>query len=402
MKKFLSILLTGILAISLLTGCGAKETQEAAQGVTDDTIKIGTIGPVSGPVAIVGVPVVHGMEAYFDMVNDEGGIDGRKIELISKDDSFKPDVALQKAEELVESDEVFAIVGQLGTPGCLATVDYFKEVGIPAVYQGSGASSFSEQKGNYFPVQPNYTMEGKLMTQYILDDLGAKTIAVIYENNDIGKEGIAGIKAKLESLGKSDALVEEVPYNPTEIDFSTHVQKLAESKPDVTIVYGNAKPTAGIVTEAKKQGFETQIVASYIVADVTLFTLAQDAWDGAIVAAWVPDITDASNEQAKLFIDTFTKYFPDETPNAFAVAGWVAGEVFVEGLRKTEGTLTWENYTKGMESFDNWSGGIAKGITYTEERRNGVEQMYFMKAKYVDETNFTYEAISDFIQLENE
>lgn len=401
MKKFLSIFLTTILSISLLAGCGTTEKEEAAQGVTEDAIKVGTIGPVSGPVAIVGIPVLHGMEAYFNMVNDEGGIDGRKIELISKDDGFKPDVALQKAEELVESDEVFAVVGQLGTPGCLSTVDYFKEVGIPAIYQGSGSSAFSQQKENYFPVQPNYTMEGKLMVQYILDDLGAKTIAVIYENNDIGKEGISGIKAKLDELGKSDALAVEVPYNPTEIDFSTHIQKLSEAKPDVTIVYGNAKPTAGIVNEAKKQGFETQVVASYIVADVTLFALAKDAWDGAITAAWVPDITDPSNEKAKLFVDTFTKYFPDETPNAFAVAGWVAAEVFVEGLKKTEGTVTWENYIKAMESFDNWNGGIAQGITYTEERRNGVEQMYFMKAKYVDDTNFTYEPISDFIQLEN-
>lgn len=404
MKKKISILLAGILSVSMLAGCQSTSSEgkkgETAQGVTDTTIKVGTIGPTSGSVAVVGIPMLHGMEAYFKMVNDEGGINGRKIELISKDDSFKPDVALQKAEELVEKDKVFAIVGQLGTPGCLSTVDYLNEKGIPAVYQGSGSSKFSQVKENYFPVQPNYTFEGGLMAKYMIDELKANKIVVLYENNDIGKEGLEGIKARLKKMGKESLLVEEVPYNPADVDFSTHIQKAAEKAPDVTVIYGNAKPTAGIVSEAKKQGFKTQFLTSYIVADVTLFTLAKDAWNGAITAAWVPDITDASNAEAKKFIDTFKKYYPDETPNAYAVAGWVAGQVFTEGLKKTKGDLTWKNYIKAMESFDDYSDGIAKGITYTKDRRNGVEKMYFMKAKYVDDKNFSYEKITDFISLD--
>src|SRR5699024_1655086 len=127
--KIVSIML--ILSIFTLTlaGCSSKGTKstdtggnkefELAQGVTEDTIKIGTLGPTSGPIAMVGIPMLHGMEAYINKVNDEGGINGRKIELIAKDDEFKADIALQKAEELIEEDEVFAIVGQLGTPGAL-------------------------------------------------------------------------------------------------------------------------------------------------------------------------------------------------------------------------------------------------------------------------------------------
>ncbi|WP_207643669.1 ABC transporter substrate-binding protein [Desnuesiella massiliensis] len=408
MKKKISILLATILSVSLLAGCkktaetGSQGTSKGkvAQGVDEKTIKVGTIGPTSGAVAVVGMPMLHGMEAYFKMVNDAGGVNGRKIELISKDDSFKPDVALQKAEELVEKDKVFAIVGQLGTPGCLATIDYMTEKGIPAVYQGSGASKFSQIKGNYFPVQPNYTFEGGLIAKYAADELKAKKIAVIYENNDIGKEGADGIKAKLKKMGKDSLLVEEIAYNPADVDFSAHVQKLAAKAPDVTVIYGNAKPTAGIVNEAKKQGFKTQFMTSYIVADVTLFQLAKDAWNGAITAAWVADITDANNVEAKKFIDTFKKYYPNEVPNAYAVAGWVAAQVFTEGLKKVNGDLTWENYIKAMESINNFGEGIAKGITYTKDKRNGVEKMYFMKAKYVDDKTFSYEKITDFIGAE--
>lgn len=401
MKKTLSILLSSILAVSVFSGCSKQASApKTAQGVDDKTIKIGTIGPTSGATAVVGVPMLHGMQSYFNMINDAGGVNGRKIELIAKDDQFKADVAMQKAEELVEKDKVFAIVGQLGTPGCLATIDYFKEKGIPAVYQGSGASAFSKAGSNYFPVQPNYTFEGNLMAKYFVDVLKANKVAVIYENNDIGKEGLAGIKDKLKKMGKDSMLTAEVPYNPTDVDFSAHIQKLSAEKPDVTVIYGNAKPAAGIVLEAKKQGVKTQFMASYIVADITLFALAKDAWNDTITSAWVPDITNASNEEAKKFVDTFKKYFPSETPNAYGVAGWVAAQVFVEGIKKSDKNLSWEGFIKAMETFNNYSDGIAKGITYTKDRRNGVEKMYFMKAKYVDDKNFKYEVMSDFMSAE--
>jgi len=400
LKKVLSVVVSTVFAASIFAGCGSRAVSgkgEVAQGVTETSIKVGTMGPVSGNLAVVGVPMLHGMDAYFKMVNDEGGVNGRKIELISKDDGFKADLALQKAEELVEKDQVFAIVGQLGTPGCLATIDYFKEKGIPAVYQGSGASAFSKVKENYFPVQPNYTFEGGLMATYATKDLKASKVAVIYENNDIGKEGLNGVKEKLKELKKENVLVAEVPYNPVDTDFSTHIQKLAEAKPDVTIIYGNAKPAAGITVEAKKQGFKTQFMATYIVADITLIQLAKDAWNDVITAAWVADITNKDNKAAAKFMETFKKYYPNETPNAYAVAGWVAADVFTQGLKNTKGDITWANYIKAMEKINNYSEGLAQGITYTKERRNGVEKMYFMKAKYNNDKDFKYEVISDFI-----
>lgn len=404
MKKTLSILLSLLLAVTVLTfGINGKlaDARSNVQGVSDKSIKIGTIGPVSGPVAIVGIPMLHGMQSYFNMVNDAGGINGRKIELISKDDSFRADLAVQKAEELVEDDNVFAIVGQLGTPGCLATISYFKEMGIPCVYQGSGMSKYSTIKKNYFPVQPNYHFEGGLMANYAVNTLKAKKIAVIYENADIGKEGLQGIKDGLAKLRKGAYLKAAVGYNPTELDFSTHVRTVAMTKPDVVIMYGNIKPCAGIALEAKKQGLSAQLMGSYVVADVSAFTLAKDAWNNVITLAWVPDITDTSNPGAKKFVDTFLKYFPKETPNAYAVAGWVAAEVFTEGLKKAGNDLSWSNFIASMEKFNNWSGDIATGITYNKVKRNGVERMYFMKAQYTDVKNYKYVRISDFVTATN-
>jgi branched-chain amino acid transport system substrate-binding protein len=151
------------------------------------------------------------------------------------------------------------------------------------------------------------------------------------------------------------------------------------------------------VLEAKKQGLKAQFMASYIVADVTMFALAKDAWNNVITTAWVPDISDTKNKGAKKFVDAFTKYYPGQTPNAYAIAGWVAAEVFTQGLREAGNDLSWSNYIKSMESLKNWSGDIVTGITYTKVKRNGVEKMYFMRAVYKDDKNFKYEKITDFM-----
>lgn len=304
MKKLLSVFLVILMLLVSLTGCGESKAT-MAQGIEKDKIVVGTIGPTSGPLAIVGVPMLHGMQAYFNMINEQGGVNGRKIELIAKDDQFKPDIALQKAEELVEKDKVFAIVGQLGTPGCLGTLDYFKEKGIPCVYQGTGISAFSKVKGNYFPVQPNYTFEGKLLVKYAIENLNSKSIAVIYGNDDAGKEELSGIKEQLKTMGKEDLLKAEVPFNTQELDFSAHIQKASQAKPDVTILVGYQKAVPGILLEAKKQGFNTQFMTSYINADLTMLNLAKEAANGVIVTAWVPDITDPNNKAAQKYIETF-------------------------------------------------------------------------------------------------
>jgi branched-chain amino acid transport system substrate-binding protein len=235
------------------------------------------------------------------------------------------------------------------------------------------------------------------MASYAINNLKSKKIAVLYENNDIGKDGLNGIKAKLSKLRKGAFLGVAIPYNPTEVDFSSHIRLIAKAKPDVVIVYGNAKPVAGSVLEAKKQGLKAQFMASYIVADVTMFALAKDAWNNVITTAWVPDISDTKNKGAKKFVDTFTKYYPGQTPNAYAIAGWVAAEVFTQGLREAGNDLSWSNYIKSMESLKNWSGDIVTGITYTNVKRNGVEKMYFMRAVYKDDKNFKYEKITDFM-----
>lgn len=413
-KKVLTLVLVIILALSVaLTGCGNKTSDQAnsqnaqkeepkkelAQGVTDTTVKVGTTLALSGAVAVIGTPVLHGLQAYFNYINDQGGVNGRKIELVYKDDQFNPAVTVQKTQELVDQDKVFALVGTLGTPGLLASMDYVVQKGIPDVYQGSGSSKFAIPfKKNYFPVQPNYTSEGHALAQYAVDNLKAKSIAVLYQNDEEGTEGLNGIKEQLDKLGKSDLLKASVAFNTTDVDFSSQVLKAKDVNADVVILLGTAKPLSGIAVKAKEIGYKPQFLATYVVSDFTMFKLAKDAWNGAIVAGWAYPITDTNDPKVKLFLDSMKKYFPNETPSGYNVAGWIAAQTFVEGLKRAGNDLTWDGFIKAMETFKDWNDGLAYKLTYTDNEHSPQKAMYFMKAVYKNDKEFTYEKITDFIE----
>src|SRR5699024_3960295 len=158
----------------------------------------GNVAATSGAFATVGVPFNAGIQAYFKQINDEGGIDGRKIEFVHYDDEFDPVKGKAFTEQLINDDEIFAIVGHFGTPTIGATLDLLKESGIPTVYFAAGisdlynedASSVGKGQG-LFPVQPIYVTEGRLIVARAIEEHDAKKIGVIYTNDDAGKDLLA-------------------------------------------------------------------------------------------------------------------------------------------------------------------------------------------------------------------
>lgn len=230
MKKFVSMLLV-VLMLGSLVACApqtqapaaeapaaTEAAQEAAapaeeatpaepqQGVTDTEVLIANSIAVSGAYAPVGVPFKYGMEAYFKMVNDNGGIAGRTIKYIHTDDEFSPEKGIAAFEKFFYDDKVFAIVGHFGTPVVAATLDEMKEVGIPTVYYATGIGQLYQEKAegtnrSSFPIQPIYTTEGQVMVAYAKGYFNAKTIGVVYTNDDAGKSLFEGISLAAEKYG---------------------------------------------------------------------------------------------------------------------------------------------------------------------------------------------------------
>lgn len=379
----LRILLIGLV---LLAVTGVFVSADATPGVTGDTVTIGSFQALSGPVAAVGVPMRKGMDVYFNWLNSNGGVNGRKIKLLVEDDGFVPSRTVAAVKKMVEQDNVFAVVGGLGTPGCLAVMDYLNESKVPFVYQGSGASKLAFPPKKYiFPVQPNYTFEGSLFARYAVRDLKAKRVAVVYENTDIGKEGFEGVKAEMAKQKKEIAF--DLVLQANETDFSTYVLKLMGAKPDVVIVYATVKPTAGFLKQAHMMGLKATYVTSYINSDLSLITLAGPAAEGVIVAGWVPlvgsdipEFKEFDKDYAK-FQEIYQKAYPGEIPSGYATAGWIAGEVFAEGLRRAGKNPTRESLVKGLEGMKHWKGLMAKDISYGKDERIGKTSMCFMKVE---------------------
>lgn len=393
------VILLGIVLAFTLTACSTQtaEKVELAQGVTEDSIKVGTVGVQSGPLAFIGIPYFAGMEAYFKKVNDEGGVNGRKIELIKKDDEFKPDKALQAIESLIFDEKVFAIVGQLGTPGVMAARETVKEAGIPSVYFGSGAVQLTQAGENFFPVQPNYVYEGKLMAKYAVEEFKANKIAVIYRNDDVGRNGLKGIEEGLKLLGKANILPEEgkLAYNAGETDFTVQVQKAKSLNPDLLIIYGLGGGATGILKEVEKVGFDVPMLTTYSNADASFLAIAAPGAPNVIKNLHVMGWLEVTEESLKPLVEAMKKYFPDVPVNAYTMAGWVAAETFVAGLKKAGENLTWKGYIEAMNNLK-FTEGLAPEISYSEGVREGVKKMAISKVVKDDKGNYIFKQITDF------
>ena len=206
-------------ALLLALGSGAAMAQKKNDtGATDTEIKIGNIAPYSGPASSYAT-IAKTEAAYFKMINEAGGINGRKINFISYDDGYSPPKTVEQVRKLVESDEVFAIFQVVGTPGNSAIAKYLNQKGVPHTFVGSGATKWADPKNQPWSMgwQPNYQSEARIYARYIQKNYPGKTVGILYQNDDFGKDYLTGFN---EAFGadKSKIVVAEVPYEVSVAD----------------------------------------------------------------------------------------------------------------------------------------------------------------------------------------
>lgn len=399
-SKVLAVLL-GLVMMFTLAACSEAEPVEFAQGITEDSVKIGTVAVKEGALSFIGVPYLQGMEAYFKAVNDDGGVNGRTIDLLHIDDQFNAAIAKEAIETLIYDEKVFAIVGQLGTPGVMASADVVGEEGIPSVYFGSGATELTTLGDNFFPVQPNYEYEGKLKAKFAVEEFNAKKVVILYQNDDVGGDGLKGFKQGLKELGKSDILPAdgELAYGAGDTDFTVHITKINEIKPDVIIVYGLSGGVANFLAAAEDYSLDIPMLTTYSNADASFLAFASPGAPNAIknlnVLGWL-EVDEASLAP---LIAAMGKYYPTGNPlNAYTMAGWVAAETFVAGLREAGEELSWEGYIAAMERIK-FTEGLAPEISYSPGVRQGVTKMAMSRVVQDAAGNYIFEVVSDFLEF---
>jgi ABC-type branched-subunit amino acid transport system substrate-binding protein len=356
------------------SGGGQAQGGKDTTGVTDSEITVGMWVPLSGNAASLYAPIGKAHEAFFKMVNEQGGINGRKIKYIQEDDQYDPSKTVPLVKKMVEEDKVFAFLGGLGTPNGVAVQDYIIQNHVPHIAPSSGSSKWSlPPKPGYYAWQLNYTTEADILVKYGVDTLGKKKLAIFYQNDDFGKEGYNEAKAKLQARGIE--LAAEVPYNTQDTDYSAYALKLQQSGADAVLTWAVPAPFASLMKEAGKIGFKPTWLNSSVVNDASVRKLASDEQQGAYFVAWLPnpdDPANADNPAIKDWRENLPKYGPDVPMNNFSLTGWGQARLFKEVLTRAGKDLSRESLEQAADSLTNWKDLVT--VTWTPTDRRGVTE----------------------------
>ncbi|HLX16322.1 MAG TPA: ABC transporter substrate-binding protein [Bradyrhizobium sp.] len=364
--RFFSAALT-ILAATSTTALAQKQYDV---GATDTEIKIGNIMPYSGPASSYGV-IGKTEQAYFNKINAEGGINGRKINFISYDDGYSPPKTVEQARKLVESDEVLLIFNSLGTPPNTAIQKYMNSKKVPQLFVATGATKWNDPKEFPWTMgwQPSYQSETQIYAKYILKELPNARIAVLYQNDDYGKDYLKGLKDGLGAKAAS-MIVAEDSYETSEPTIDSHIVKLKASGADVFVNISIPKFAAQAIKknaeiEWKPVHFLNSVSSSI---GATIKPAGFDAAQNIISSAYIKDPTDPQwkdDAGMKTFNAFLDKYYPEANRNdAFVVYGYSAAQTMVYVLKQCGDNLTRENVMKqaaGIKGLE--LGGLLPGIT---------------------------------------
>ncbi len=345
-------------------------------GVTDTEIKLGSWGPQSGTAAGYGI-VDRVLDAYFKKINEEGGINGRKIKFIYEDDAYQAAKTIAVAKKLVEQEKVFAVVGGIGTANNLGVKDYLIENGVPniAFATGSGALVNPPVK-NWFGLLTNYSFEGAVFAQYAADQLGAKKVAVVYQNDGFGKEGQQAFVKKAKELKLE--VVGEVPYETGSTDLASQALRLQQSGADTVFVAAVPGPGAAVVKEMNKLGFKPKTLLTFVLNDPSYFSAAGAAAENNYTSSFTP-LPDADEPKMATYRAFMKKYLPNEQLGSFSLWGYLGGQILEEGLKRAGKDLSRETLVAGLESIVDWKEGVANNISYGPTNRAPQNSLYILQ-----------------------
>src|SRR5438876_2214406 len=339
--------LAALLAITVASSAHAQKKYDP--GATDTEIKIGNIMPYSGPASAYAT-IGKTEAAYFNKLNSEGGINGRKINFISYDDGYSPPKAVEQARKLVESDEVLLIFNSLGTPSNSAIHKYMNAKKVPQLFVSTGAAKWNDPKNFPWTMgwQPNYQSESRIYAKYILKNKPDAKIAVLYQNDDYGKDYLKGFKDGLGEKAASMIAIEE-SYEVSEPTIDSHIVKMKSTGADVFFNITTPKFAAQAIKKNQEIGWKPLHFLNGVSSSIgsVIKPAGFENAQGIISVAYLMDPLDpqwADDPGMKAFDDFLARYFPEgNRADGSVINGYNAAQILVQVLKQCEDDLTREN-----------------------------------------------------------
>ena len=391
------------IALAVLLSGSAAAAEEP--GISETEIKVGGVFPFSGPASSIGL-VGKGLIAYIQSLNDRGGVNGRKINYIAYDDSYSPPKAVEHVRKLVESDEVSFMFGQLGTPGISATAKYLRAKGVPSIAIVSGSSRFTDVAS--YPLTTtglvSYDTEGKIYAKYLTKALPNAKYAILYQNDDLGKDYVNAFKAYLG--GDFDRKIVTASYEVTEPTIDSQITNLKSSGAEALVIAGTPKFAAQAIRQASVIGWKATIIINFPSASVggTLAPAGLDKSIGVIAGTITKDVADETwknDPGMQAYRNFFDKYLSgaDITNGSYAV-GYQQGVLLEQILKQCGNDLSRKNILAQAKNLKNVIVPVAlPGIEVnTSENAN----MMWTQMRLQRWTGTTYQLFGDVLDAKSE
>jgi branched-chain amino acid transport system substrate-binding protein len=354
--RYLALALTLVSSLMILATPAA---QAQAPGVTDKEILLCSYQPMTGNESTY-FRMGKGADIWYRQVNEQGGVNGRKINFKMVDDQYNPSRTTVVVKEFVERDKCFAIANPLGSAPTSAVIDYIAENKVPLIGAGTGAAKNLEIPSKYvFPLYPSYNTEGQDLVRFAKEQLGAKTISLLYQNDPSGKTHLAGVESVLDKYGVK--LVAKEPYEKNELDVSAQTIKIKAANPDVHLCSCAPEHAARFLTERQKLGWKAPVVVVFFGQSPKVVELAgKEAVEGVYFST-IFRRPNSPDPQMRQFVTLLKKYYPNEEPDAIHMWGYAGAQVVTEALGrmpKETSKISRDGFVEALETIRDWKGGL--------------------------------------------
>jgi ABC-type branched-subunit amino acid transport system substrate-binding protein len=346
----------------------------AEMGVTDSTITFGQSAALDGPAAALGTGMREGILAAFAEANRNGGVNGRQLELTSYDDGYEPDRAISNTETLINQDQVFGLIGAVGTPTSKATQPITTDAGVPFVGPFTGAGFLrAPELSNVVNVRGTYDQETEAWIKHLSEDLGYDRIAILYQDDSFGRVGLAGVTKAMEARGLS--LVAEGTYKRNTTAVKSALLEIRKAEPQAVVMVGAYKPIAEFIKLARKVKMDATFVNISFVGSKALAKELGPDGAGVVITQCVPFPWDTSIPLVQQYQAALKAQDANAEPGFVSLEGYMVGRIAIMALENVQGDLTRQSFLQAIADTGTFDlGGVT--LTYGQGDNQGMDEVF--------------------------
>ncbi|NDV21561.1 ABC transporter substrate-binding protein [Desulfovibrio sp. JC022] len=395
MKKILLLVLFLVL-VACERSVSVEVEENGNAGIYPDRVVLGASLALEGHASYLGTQTIHGALAYLKHINEQGGVHGREVEVITYDDSYDPPKCLINTQKLIIEDNIFALFCYVGTPTTVEVLPLVEDARIPLLGMFTGADALRKPFNRYvINIRPSYYQETREAMRHMVEDLGITKIAVFYQYDAFGFDGLTGTELALKEFDLEP--VARGSYTRGSLDVSEGVERIKDSGAQAVFMIGTSAPCIKFMNRLDAEGVSPVYYTVSFMGAREFARKLKSNKELVIMSQVVPpfaDDRDLSSSEAASYIRLLKKYYPDDTPNLVGLEGFFNARILVEGLQRSGRNLSREVFIRAIESMNKYE--IAPGITvsYGEQDHQGMDKVYFTRFK-----NGRFELIRDWADL---